>query len=47
MKKEQYEHTEQYERAELEVIRFETEDIVTTSVQRFLDEYEDDILKQK
>lgn len=34
---------EQYERAELEVIRFETEDVILTS----LDEYEDDILKRQ
>ncbi len=34
---------ETYERTELEMIRFQTEDIITTSD---LDEYEDDILKQ-
>ena len=35
---------EKYEHIELEVIRFETEDIITTS--NFgKDEYEDDILK--
>ena len=34
---------ETYERTELEMIRFQTEDIITTSA---LDEYEDDILKQ-
>ena len=36
---------EQYERTELEVIRFETENVIITS--NFdPDEYEDDILKQ-
>ena len=34
---------ETYERTELEMIRFQTEDIITTSDS---DEYEDDILKQ-
>ena len=33
---------EKYERTELEIIRFKTEDVITTSD---LDEYEDDILK--
>ena len=36
---------EKYERTELKVIRFKTEDIITTSGVKY-DEYEDDILKQ-
>ena len=36
---------EKYERTKLEVIRFETDDVLTTSIFD-PDEYEDDILKQ-
>lgn len=35
---------EKYERTELKVIRFKTEDIITTSGVKY-DEYEDEILK--
>ena len=36
---------EMYERTEMEVIRFETDDVIMTSGVDY-DEYEDDILKQ-